>query len=35
MAGKGSAKPGIQRLMRDAQHGEFSVLLAEALTANG
>jgi DNA invertase Pin-like site-specific DNA recombinase len=31
MAGKGSAKPDIPRLMRDAQHGEFSVLLAEAL----
>ncbi|WP_205602559.1 recombinase family protein [Chelativorans alearense] len=24
-------RPGIQRLMRDAQHGEFNVLLAEAL----
>ncbi|MET3793659.1 recombinase family protein [Aquamicrobium terrae] len=23
--------PGIQRLMRDAQHGEFNILLAEAL----
>ncbi|MFD2249269.1 DNA invertase Pin-like site-specific DNA recombinase/polyhydroxyalkanoate synthesis regulator phasin [Pseudochelatococcus lubricantis] len=24
-------RPGIQRLMRDAQHGEFNILLAEAL----
>ncbi len=24
-------RPGIQRLMRDAQHGEFTILLAEAL----
>lgn len=24
-------RPGIQRLMRDAQHGEFDILLAEAL----
>ena len=24
-------RPGIQRLMRDAQHGEFNILVAEAL----